>query len=109
MSDWLVGRFRPTDPMASDPETQRAREAEISTLLREHGVDPADVMQAMAVTATDDGRHQLHVSRFLRNANGRMYLDVARDQVVSEPVVIDVEQGTWPAWLTGLNVPALLP
>lgn len=95
---WLVGRYR-----AGDRTDQR--EADLVAILRQHGLEPADIMTAAVVTETKDGRYQMHFSRLARSATGGRVLDVAADQVVSEPVVIDVERGAWPDWLTGMNVP----
>lgn len=109
MSGWLIGRFTNNQSSAPDRDVAEQREQEIIALLERHGINPDDVMLAAAVTQSDSGVFQLHFSRFVRNDRGKVVLDVARDQPVSEPVVVDVAHGEWPAWLTGMNVPVLSP
>lgn len=63
------------------------------------GVKPEDIHPALLI---EEGEHSylLHLSRFVRNEAGGLQLDHALDEVLSEPLVIDL--GTdrcWPAWL----------
>jgi hypothetical protein len=47
--------------------------------------------------------YRLHLSRYLRNEAGLMVVDVARDIVASEPVIVDLgTEKSWPAWLNAM-------
>lgn len=95
---WLVGRY--DGDMDYTPE----REAELIELVKQHGLEPADLMRHLAISSDSDGQHRMHVSRLLSGPDGKgRILDFARYQAASEPVVVEVAANSWPSWLTALN------
>lgn len=92
---WLVGRCGPGD---LTPE----RLAEMKAWVESLGVDPARMRLCAAVTQDEDTYH-LHLSE-LQEGDGHTYaLDVAARDVVAAPMVVEVAENSWPAWLTGMG------
>lgn len=92
---WLVGRFEPGDLPWSQAE-------EMAAWIRSLGLDPTDIALRAAVVQGKD-LHELHLVRYLRNADGCMYLNAAVNEPASESVIVVVEKDSWPQWLTGLG------
>lgn len=67
--------------------------------VRSLGYDPKDIAVRFAVTRDSAGRWAVHLTRHILDANGSLRLDVAADEVVSRPVVVETDPATWPAFL----------
>lgn len=91
----LVGRAVFKDLQDRD----RLREAQ--TWLRSLGLNPTDYAREMTVTTGENG-HWLHLVEYLRD-QGRMYIDPNTGKPAQLPLAVQVEPGSWPAWLTGLG------
>jgi hypothetical protein len=63
------------------------------------GVEPNDVRPQLLIEMGEKG-YRLHLSRFVLNADGKKILDRAANEVVSEPLILELgTEQTWPAWL----------
>jgi hypothetical protein len=80
-----------------------ARIGEMAAYLRAHGLEPPRYALRVALTV-DDGQHRIHLTEYLRDEHGDMYLDVAADTLAQRPHVLDVDDGDWPQWLPGLGL-----
>lgn len=99
-SPWLVGRFPQPEPAADDDKFLQ-RGDELGDWIRRLGLDPSNMLACCAVVEVD-GRFELHLSERLLE-DGRPRVDLARGIAASKPVVVNVEHGSWPSWLTGLG------
>ena len=95
MRGWLVGR-------AGHNEFTPRRRDEVAAWLRTLDLDPERFALQLAVTEEPDG-YRLHLTRYLLDEQGQKYLDVAADRPAQAPVVVSVDAGSWPTWLTGLG------
>lgn len=62
--------------------------------LRSIGVDVSIVRPDVAVFEDEDG-YALHLTELLRNEEGRFYIDYARHEVASRPLVVRLTDDTW--------------
>lgn len=77
------------------------REAVIDWV-RSLGVNPEDVRPVFALVAGQSG-HELHLSRMIRDEHGRLRLDRAISDVVSEPLIINLgPDASWPSLKGGI-------
>jgi hypothetical protein len=87
------------------------REDQLEELLawvRSIGVEPNNVC-GQGIITMGESSYQLHLSKFIRDEYGKLRLNRALDEVVSEPLVIDLgTDRTWPAWLNSQPDPDLL-
>lgn len=75
------------------------RRQELCDWIRSLGVRPEDIRPSLLIEHGDTS-YVLHLSRFVRNDDGRMVLDRAANDVQSEPLVIDLGTAkSWPSWL----------
>lgn len=66
------------------------------------GVKPADVRPTFVIRQAEQG-YELHLSRYRRNSNGHLILDVALNEAVSEPLIVRLgADATWPDFSTGV-------
>lgn len=94
----LVGQFR------NGEDLPWAKVEEFRHYLVTLGFEPNDYLAAAVITRDGDGVCRLHLSKLARR-DGRPYLDLAKNDVVTSPVIVEVAAGSWPTWFTGLNVP----
>lgn len=57
--------------------------------LRKQGLDPSLLLPILVLLHTDEG-YELHASQYVATATSGRVLDVARDQAVSAPVVLNL-------------------
>jgi hypothetical protein len=72
---------------------------ELKAWVKSLGVDPEDVKNKGLIRMGEQS-YELHLSKFVRTANGGILQDWAAGESVTEPLVIDL--GTtkcWPTWL----------
>lgn len=67
--------------------------------VRSLGYDPKYIAVKFAVTRDSAARWAVHLTRHILDEDGRLRADVAAEQVVSRPVVIETDPTTWPAFL----------
>lgn len=67
--------------------------------VRSLGVNPDDI-RPVAVVRDGEHGYELHLSLYVRDENGKLTVDVAADNVVSEPMVIELgTEQFWPRWI----------
>lgn len=72
--------------------------------VRSLGLVPDDLAAIFAIVRTPQGRWELHVTEHLRNEAGHKYIDQAKQDIVSRPVVIDLgDEPSWPVF-TGSEI-----
>ncbi|MEU5938639.1 hypothetical protein ABZ807_05525 [Micromonospora sp. NPDC047548] len=63
------------------------------------GYDPKCIAVRFAVARNDAGRWAVHLTRLIPDADGRLRIDAATDDVVSRPVVVETDTATWPPFI----------
>lgn len=87
-----IARFD-AGPMRAD------RREELIEWIKTLGIKPEDV-SPNGVIVRGETSFKLHLSMRLRDENGRLRYDRAAENVVSEPLVIDLGTARcWPGWL----------
>lgn len=88
--------MRPTEVLRLDPVPGDQLQAWI-TFVRAFGVDPKQVRDRLVIMQ-DNGGYHLHLSLKTPHASGKGdLLDLATNDVVSTPLVIDLgRERTWP-------------
>lgn len=87
-----------------DADRLRAdRREALTEWVRSLGIDPNDVRPTVVIRQAEH-EYELHLSRFKRDGTGRLIVDTAANNVVSEPLVIAL--GTEQCWpnLIGFGV-----
>lgn len=92
---WMIGRVK-------HGETTPGQINEIADWLRTLDLDPNRFM-ACAAIVQHGTQHELHLSERVLDERGAPQWDHAYDKAYTRPVVVLVDEGSWPAWLTGLN------
>jgi hypothetical protein len=87
-------------PIRVDVNSMRSdRIEEMQEWVKQLGVDPSDVRPVILIDMGEQS-YRLHLSKFVRNGNGKRRLDLALNEVVTEPLIVDLGQSPcWPAWL----------
>jgi hypothetical protein len=66
------------------------------------GLAPANIAGTFAIVRGKNG-WELHVTEYLRNGNGHNYIDQAKRDIVSQPVVLQLgADASWPDITQGL-------
>lgn len=75
------------------------RREELIAWVKTFGVEPKDVRPKGLIRAGTSS-YQLHLSKMPRDINGKLLIDEAKNEVVTEPLVIDIGPTvSWPGWL----------
>lgn len=91
-----------------DPQTEpdlfgTVRHEELKQWLRANGIDPADVPLHDEITIellTFGGDRAIHHTAYLRNADGKKYLDEATDDAAQEARIVPLTTDPPPHWRT---------
>ena len=76
------------------------RREELCDWIRSLDIRPEDIRPSLLIEYGDTS-YVLHLSRFIRNADGRLVLDRAANDVQSEPLLVDLGASkSWPSWLS---------
>lgn len=71
------------------------REA-VTEWVRSLGIEPKDCAARAAIVAAESG-WELHLSRYVRNDEGKIRVDRAREEAVTEPVIVPIgTERNWP-------------
>jgi len=77
------------------------RREELVEWIQSLDIRPADVLER-GVILQGENQYELHLTKYIRNERGSIQLDLARDEAVTEPLVVELGASpTWPAWLGG--------
>lgn len=72
---------------------------ELIAWVKSFGVDPNDVREKGVILQGVE-EYELHLTKYVRDEHGRIRIDRARDEAVTEPLVISLgRRKTWPGWL----------
>ncbi|HEY9411118.1 MAG TPA: hypothetical protein VIP77_16180 [Jiangellaceae bacterium] len=82
---------------------------EVTSWVASLGVEPKDVRPQVAIIRGENS-YQVHLSRFVRDGAGKLRLDAAANEVVTEPLIIDIgTDRTWPQWLKPMTPDVTMP
>jgi hypothetical protein len=80
-------------------EQRPDRREELVNWIASLGVDINDALPVGLVVMAER-EYELHLTRYIRDEQGRMRLDRAAERAVTEPLVIGLGTSkSWPAWL----------
>lgn len=75
------------------------RREELITWIKSLGVDPNDVRQAFVIVEAEQ-EYELHLTTYRRSPAGRIRIDRATEDAVTEPLIVPLGTSkAWPAWL----------
>lgn len=75
------------------------RREELIAWIKSLGVNPNDVRQAFVIVAAEL-EYELHLTTYRRSPEGRIRIDRATEDAVTEPLVVPLGTSkSWPAWL----------